>query len=142
MFRVANERESMIVEAQIRVVLVRTETTREGETLRRFHDLVLERGQTAIFPLSWTVSHVLGPESPLHGLSADTLEKGDVELICSLTGTEELFASTIHARFSYSAPDIRIGYRLADIISTEPDGRRAVDYTRFHDVEKDVDRRG
>jgi len=35
-----------------------------------------------------------------------------------------------------------MGYRLADIISTEPDGRRAVDYTRFHEVEKDVDRRG
>ena len=141
MFRVANERDSMIVEAQMRVVLVRTETTREGEVMRRFHDLLLERGQTAIFPLSWTVSHALGPESPLHGLSAETLETGEVELICSLTGTEELFASTIHARFSYSARDIRFGHRLADIISTEPDGRRAVDYTRFHDVEKDVDRR-
>lgn len=142
MFRVANERESMIVEAQIRVVLVRTETTREGEVLRRFHDLALERGHTAIFPLSWTVSHVLGPESPLHGLSEESLETGDLELICSLTGTEELFASTIHARFSYSAKDIRVGHRLVDIISTDPDGRRAVDYTHFHDVEKDVARRG
>jgi inward rectifier potassium channel len=142
MFRVANERESMIVEAQIRVVLVRTETTREGEVLRRFHDLALERGHTAIFPLSWTVSHVLGPESPLHGLSEESLETGELELICSLTGTEELFASTIHARFSYSAKDIRVGHRLVDIISTDPDGRRAVDYTHFHDVEEDVARRG
>jgi len=142
MFRVANERESLIVEARIRVVLVRTETTREGETMRRFHDLVLERGHTAIFPLSWTVTHTLSPESPLHGMTAESLASSDIELICSLTGTEELFASTIHARFSYSARDILVGHRLVDIISTEPDGRRAVDYTRFHDVEKDLDRRG
>jgi inward rectifier potassium channel len=136
MFRVANERESMIVEAHMKVVLVRSETTKEGEKLRRFHDLALERGQTAIFPLSWTVSHVLGPDSPLHGLTEETLAR-DLELVCSLTGTEELFASTIHARFSYAARDIEFGHRLVDIISTEPDGRRAVDYTRFHDIEED-----
>jgi inward rectifier potassium channel len=141
MFRVANERESLIVEARIHVVLVRTETTTEGETMRRFHDLVLERGHTAIFPLSWTVTHTLSAESPLHGMTAESLERSDLELICSLTGTEELFASTIHARFSYSASDIKVGYRLVDIVSTEPDGRRAVDYTHFHDVENDLARR-
>jgi inward rectifier potassium channel len=134
MFRVANERDSMIVEAQMRVVLVRTETTREGETMRRFHDLELERGRTEIFPLSWTVSHVMDDKSPLYGLSVETLAQGEVEIVCSLTGTEEMFASTIHARFSYSAKDIAIGHRLVDIIGTEPDGRRSVDYAHFHEI--------
>ncbi len=137
MFRVANERDSMIVEAQMRVVLVREERTAEGETMRRFHDLELERGRTAIFPLSWTVSHALDAKSPLAGLSPETPAIGEVELICSLTGTEELFASTIHARYSYSAADIKVGHRFVDIISTEPDGRRAVDYKNFHEIEPD-----
>jgi inward rectifier potassium channel len=138
MFRVANERESMIVSAQMSVVLVRNETTREGERIRRFHDLVLERSRTAIFPMSWTVSHILGPDSPLHGVSSKSLEADEVELVCSLTGTEELFASTIHARFSYAVGDIRIGHRLVDILSQEDDGRRSIDYRRFHDTEEDV----
>ncbi len=137
MFRVANERDSMIVEAQMNVVLVRTEKTAEGEVVRRFYDLTLERGRTPIFPMTWTVSHILGPESPLHGLSEATLRDGEVELICSLTGTEELFASTIHARFSYAARDILHGHRFVDILSTEEDGRRSIDYARFHDTEKD-----
>jgi inward rectifier potassium channel len=141
MFRVANERASMIVEAQMRVVLVRSELTTEGETLRRFHDLVLERGRTAIFPMTWTVSHVLDASSPLAGLSADTSSSSDLELICSLTGTEELFASTIHARFSYSLRDIKFGHRFVDILTTEPGGSRVVDYTRFHDIEPDVPRK-
>src|SRR5580658_977051 len=142
MLRVANERDSMIVEAQMRLVLVRTETTREGETMRRFHDLELERASTAIFALSWTVSHRLDDKSPLHGLSAETLAEADLELVCSLTGTEEMFASTVHARFSYSAREILMGYRFADILSVEPDGRRSVDYTRFHDVVVDEPRGG
>jgi inward rectifier potassium channel len=137
MFRVANERESLIVEAQMRVVLVREERTAEGETMRRFHDLELERGRTPIFPLSWTVSHVLDAKSPLAGLSSETLAARKVELVCSLTGTEELFASTIHARYSYSADDIKVGHRFVDIISVEPDGRRAVDYAHFHEIEPD-----
>jgi inward rectifier potassium channel len=141
MFRVANERDSMIVEAQMRLVLVREERTREGETMRRFHDLELERGRTAIFPLSWTVSHPLDAKSPLAGLTPEILASHEVELICSLTGTEELFASTIHARYSYSAGDIKFGHRLVDIISVEADGRRAVDYAHFHDIEPDDARR-
>ncbi len=142
MFRVANERESMIVEATMRVVLVRSEKTKEGEAVRRFHDLELERARTAIFPMSWTVSHKLDAASPLHDLSRSTMEAGEVELICSLTGTEELFASTIHARFSYSAADVLLGHRLVDILSVEPDGRRSIDYARFHDVEEDKVRGG
>jgi inward rectifier potassium channel len=142
MFRVANERESMIVEAQMRVVLVRQEVTREGETMRRFHDLELERARTAIFPLSWTVSHPLDAKSPLFGLSSEILASHEVEIICSLTGTEELFASTIHSRYSYSAADIQFGYRFVDILSVEADGRRAVNYSRFHEIEPDTPRGG
>ena len=57
MFRMANERGSGIVEAQVHVVLARNETTAEGEAVRRFYDLDLSRRQNALFALSWTVIH-------------------------------------------------------------------------------------
>lgn len=40
MFRMANERGTSIVEAQAHVVLIRNETTHEGEAVRRFQDVV------------------------------------------------------------------------------------------------------
>jgi inward rectifier potassium channel len=134
MFRVANERDSLIVEAQMRLVLVRTEKTKEGESLRRFVDLPLERERTAIFPLSWSIIHPVDESSPFHGATVESMREAECEIIASMTGLEETFAQTIHARYSYTPDDIALDAKLADILVRMPDGRRGVDYTRFHDV--------
>jgi len=52
----------------------------------------------------------------------------------SLTGLDESFSQTVHARHSYVAEEIIFGARFVDILSRAADGRRSVDYTRFHDV--------
>jgi inward rectifier potassium channel len=134
MFRVANERDSMIVEARMRVVLIRAETSREGTPLRRFHDLRLTRGETPIFPLSWTVSHPLDDQSPLYGVGPKEWETADMEIVCALAGTEESIAQVVQSRFSYTGEDLRWGYRFVDIVAMGEGGRRVVDYSRFHDV--------
>jgi inward rectifier potassium channel len=137
LFRVANERDSMLVEARMHVVIVRGEVTAEGSRMRRFHDLVLTRPETPIFPLSWTVTHVLDESSPLFGLSPDNWRTQDVEIICALSGVEESISQSIHARFSYVCEDIRFAHHFVDIISIGEDGRRVLDYTHFHDVVPD-----
>jgi len=75
MFRMANARGNNIVEAQLHVVLAREETTREGEAMRRFHDLRLLRPQTALFTLSWTAIHPITDGSPLAGATPEDLER-------------------------------------------------------------------
>src|SRR5258708_18426482 len=52
MFRMANERENQVVEAQLRLSLVRQERTIEGDTVRRVHDLPLARPPSGLFPLT------------------------------------------------------------------------------------------
>jgi inward rectifier potassium channel len=133
-FRVANQRDSILVEARMRVVLIKAERTAEGATMRRFHDLTLARAETPLFPLSWTVSHAIDEKSPLFGLPPEAWKEEDMEIVCALAGTEESLAQTIHARFSYAGEDIRFGHRFVDIISVGAGGRRIIDYTNFHDV--------
>ena len=70
MFRMANWRRNRIVEAQLRVVLLVTERTREGEMLRRQIDLPLVRDRTALFFLTWTAMHKIDADSPFHGPAA------------------------------------------------------------------------
>jgi inward rectifier potassium channel len=134
LFRMANERANQIVEAQLRLVLARSEVTREGIPLRRFYDLVLQRQRTAIFALTWTAIHPIDEHSPLFGQTPESLAAAEAELIASLTGIDETFSQTVHARWSYIASDLRWGARFVDILSRSPDGRRRVDYTRFHEV--------
>jgi inward rectifier potassium channel len=135
MFRVANERTNHIVEAQLRVFLIRNEVTKEGERIRRLIDLPLVRSNSPAFILSWTVMHPITPDSPLHNATLESLSSESMEIAVTLTGLDDSLGQTIHARHSYVDHELVWNARMVDIIRVEPDGRRIVDYRRFHDVE-------
>ena len=136
MFRTANERHNQIFEAEMHVSLVRDEASIEGVVMRRFYDLKLVRKQTPIFALTWTGMHIIDETSPLYGETAETLHHSNIEIIVILTGMDETVAQTIHTRHSYLADEIHWNHRFVDILVTMPDGKRLIDYTRFHDVVK------
>ncbi|MBV8134246.1 MAG: ATP-sensitive inward rectifier potassium channel 10 [Deltaproteobacteria bacterium] len=134
MFRTANLRESHILEAQIHLVFSRVEVTAEGERLRRFYDLRLQRERSALFTLSWTVVHQILPDSPLTGQTPESLRDSGVMVVVSLTGLEQTFSQTVNARQFYGAEDILWGKRLADITVFRGDETPVLDYSRFDDV--------
>ena len=57
------------------------------------------------------------------------------EIIITLTGVDETFSQTIHARHYYGDEDIRLGTRLADIMVRLSDGSFALDFAKFDDIE-------
>jgi inward rectifier potassium channel len=135
MFRMANWRRNQIVEAQLRVVLMVTERTREGETMRRFVDVPLVRDRTAVFFLTWTALHQVDAQSPFHGEGAfDRLRAQNAEMFLNLTGFDDTIGQTINARFTYALDDIIPNARFADVLELRPDGTRVIDYRKFHDV--------
>ncbi|MGA3230021.1 MAG: ion channel [Candidatus Binatus sp.] len=135
MIRMANMRANRIVEANIHVVLARNETTVEGESIRRFYDLTMTRNRSAMFALSWTAVHRIVEGSPLFGQTRDSLANGRSEIVVSITGLDETFSQTIHARHTYELDEIIWGARFADVLILDPDGTRSIDYSRFDDVE-------
>jgi inward rectifier potassium channel len=74
MIRAANARHNAISRASARLWLIRAERSREGEELRRFYELALDRNEHPIFVLSWTLFHVIDKDSPLYGVTASDLE--------------------------------------------------------------------
>ena len=132
--RIGNERSSQILEADVTVTLLRYERTLEGVPFRRFHTLHLARSHTPVFALTFTVMHHIGPDSPLRGATAASLAEEDAELLISVTGLEETTSQTVHARHSYLPEEVLFGHRFTDIFSTDADGTRVLDYTRFHET--------
>ena len=132
MFRIANARGNQVVEATLRVGLLRYETTVEGQQIRRIIDLELVRATTPVFVLSWLAVHRIVPGSPLHGLTAESMERSRTELFASLMGLDATFGQTIHARHSWTVADLRWNEQFVDIIGLLPDGRQGVNYTLFH----------
>ncbi|MBD6616620.1 ATP-sensitive inward rectifier potassium channel 10 [Komarekiella sp. 'clone 1'] len=134
MFRAANERRNQILEAQMRVYLMRDEVTVEGHLIRRFHDLKLLRSQTPSFMLSWSAMHPIDEYSPLYGMTSESLIQTKTTLVISLSGIDETVAQVVHARHHYSANDILWNYRFVDIIHYTGEGHRYIDYNHFHDI--------
>src|SRR5207248_2822898 len=134
MFRVANQRGNQVVEAQVRVTMLISETTAEGSPIRRNIDLHLLRSVSTVFALSWTVVHPLTRDSPLVTHTREQLRKGRAEIVASLVGLDDAFNQTIHSRHVWDMDEIRWNARFVDIMGPLPDGRQGVDYTRFHDV--------
>ena len=135
MFRAANQRRNRIIEAQLSMTLVWNEVSTEGHAMRRFYDLDLVRSQTPVFALTWTVMHAITPDSPLYGMTEADLIETDTELVITLTGLDETLSQTVHARHSYGPTDILRNMIFVDLFTHLPDGRFAIDYTRFHQVQ-------
>ncbi len=134
-FRVANARENQIVEASIRLSVLKFEVTSEGERMRRYYDMSLLRSQNPIFAMTWTVMHPIDENSPLHGMSFDEMVQGRIEILAILTGLDSTFGQTIHARFSYAMEDIKENARFKDIVIELPDGTRQVNLDRISEWE-------
>ena len=134
MFRTANQRHNQIIEAEIRVYLVRDEISREGEYMRRFYLLDLIRDRTPIFTLSWAIMHIIDENSPLWGATPESLAKTRSMLLVSLSGIDETVCSSLHAPYSYAASDIMWGHRFADIIDRTPEGHHYIDFAHFHET--------
>lgn len=134
-FRLANERGTQIVDARISVTVNRVETTADGGTVRRTHDLELTRYNNPNFIFAWTVIHPIVKGSPLYGQSLDQMMESDTFIGASVTGVDEVFNQTVYARNRYVAEDLRVGHDFVSILSRTDDGRRLIDYTHFHETE-------
>jgi hypothetical protein len=65
MVRIGNGRAAVLADAKAQLNVLLTETTTEGKVFRRAQELQLERAHIPMFPLFWTLMHVLDERSPL-----------------------------------------------------------------------------
>jgi inward rectifier potassium channel len=134
MIRLANARHNTVSRASARLWIIRAERTREGDQLRRFYELKLDRSEHPMFVLSWMLFHVIDKDSPLYDATASELAEGDALLVLNVGGLDDSSAQQLYARHVYSWRDIRWHHRYKDITSVSPQGRFLLDYTKFDDV--------
>jgi hypothetical protein len=116
-FRIANARKSQIIELEAKVLFSRLEGL-EGQQVRRFYPLTLERDKVAFSPLSWTLVHPINETSPLSGSTYQDLYDSDAEFLVLLTGVDENFSELVHARSSYKPGELVWGAKFLPIFTT------------------------
>ncbi len=135
MFRAANARQNIIMEASAQLRLLRDTVTEEGYHYRRIDDLPLVRSEHPLFVLGWNLMHVIDEHSPLAHETGESLRSTHTVFNLTLSGTDETTGQILMARHAYLADAIRWDHSFRDIISQGADGIDRFDYSKFHDVD-------
>jgi inward rectifier potassium channel len=131
MFRITNARSNQLMELEAKVLF-----TRLQDGVRHYTQLKLERTRVVFFPLSWTIVHPIDEESPLFAWTHEDLERTEAELLILISGIDETFAQTVHARMSYKAHEIVVGKKFSNMYNpVGKDGTISIDVSKLSDVE-------
>jgi inward rectifier potassium channel len=137
-FRIANRRRrNELIELEAQVLYTSFENNDRRQLVRRYRLLPLERNKVTFFPLAWTIVHPIDDSSPLKGKSREDLEREEAEILVLLTGVDETYEQTVHARTSYRADEIVWNARFRSVFrGTLPSHLLSIDVSRLNDIEQ------
>jgi len=138
MVRIGNGRAAGLADAKAQLNVLLTETRAKGKVFHRVQELRLERTHIPIFPLFWTLMHVLDERSPLRGYDAARAIEANAQVFVLLEARDPTLATVVHDIRNYAAKDIRFGMRYADALTTADDGTPVLDLKRIGELEPDV----
>jgi len=112
MFRIGDMRKTHLICAQVRLLLIRSYITEEGEILP-FQEFEMKLPSDGRIFLAWpsVVSHTINADSPLYTMGCADFMAGNYEIVVILEGIIESTGHTTQARTSYRAQEIQWGHR-------------------------------
>ena len=142
MLLVGNGRPGVLTDATAKLNVLLSETAADGKLLRRAQELRVERAHIPLFPLSWTLVHVLDEKSPLYGYDAVRVAQAEARIFVTLEARDPTLATSVHDMRIYAPEDIRFGVRYRDPIVIGDDGLPVLNLMTIGELEPDAgDRR-
>jgi len=135
MFRLANARKNQLIELEIKVLFSLFEIDGSGKKVRQFSQLSLQRERVVFFPLHWTIVHKIDAVSPLNNLSENDFTSSEVEILILLSGTDDTFSQTVHARSSYRYDEIEWDVKFSNIFTKKDNTTLQVDLQKISQTE-------
>jgi inward rectifier potassium channel len=134
-FRIANQRTNALVDLEATVVLMTVEGT--GTAVRRaYTTLELERSSILFLPLTWTIVHPIDANSPLAGITSESLVARAAEVMVLIRCFDDTFSQEVNIRYSYRFDEILLGYRFLPAFVNDTKGHLVLDLARMNEVIK------
>ncbi len=121
MFKMANQRSSKLIEAEVKVVM-----SYDKDGTRVFQNLGLQLQRINFFALSWTIVHPINEESPLHGFKEGSLGACNAEIVILVKAFDDTFSQTVYSRMSYKCEEFVWNAKFTSSIQEE-DGQMTID---------------
>ncbi len=104
-FRIVNTSRNQLIDIEARVTLTWLEEI-DGVLKRKFSRLDLELESIHLFPLNWTIIHMIDENSPLLGLTKAQMISQHMELLILVKGFDVTYSQQIHSKRSYRFTDL------------------------------------
>ncbi len=121
-FRLANRRNSRLINLDVKLTMSWVDTNPDGTKQRRFSRLKLEREKVVMLPLNWNIVHPIDEESPFFERSPEDLKEMNVEVIVLVEAFDESFSQTIFANGSYCDEEFLFGVKWKPMYYPDPNG--------------------
>jgi inward rectifier potassium channel len=129
-FAIANQHKSNIMDLEATVNFSWVDKN-DGDNIRRFKLLNLELSKIAMFPLSWTINHIIDEDSPMYGMGAQDLLDKEVEAFITLRGFDENYSQTVYIRRSYTSKEFIYGAKFHRAFYVGETGQVVIDLRKI-----------
>lgn len=116
--RLVHLRDTKIIGLDARVILTWLEKDDNNNLRRKFQRLELEIDSIFLFPLNWTIVHVIDENSPLFGCTKTKLQETKAEVLILVKGHDESYGKIVHANKSYDCTQLIENARFKPMYET------------------------
>lgn len=138
MLRVGNGRPGILADARVRIAVLMTEVSEEGNQYRRTHELRLARNHIPVMPLAWTMMHELDAESPIASMDAAALRAADIRFFVAMEARDPSLGATVYDIRQYQPEELAFGMHYADAIETDADGTTVLNLNQISRMAEDA----
>lgn len=134
-FRIANMRESQLIDMEARVMY--SFLQKDGEDVkRRYMSLDLEINFINMFPLPWTIVHPIDENSPIFGKGMLDLSAERAEFLIILKGYDDTFNTYVHQIHEYNMDELVFDADFDPMFDPAAQGETVVHLNKISDFHK------
>lgn len=134
MFRLANRRNNVLMEMNAKAIMM-TLVSKDDMMNRKYYQLPLEIDHVNFLPLSWTLVHKIDEQSPFFSMNEQSLLELDAEVMILISGFDDTFNQTVHARISYIASEFVWNAKFTRAFSVNENGEAVLNIEDIHKYE-------
>ncbi len=122
MIKLANARQTVLLDVSAKIILTTDYTTSTGEVQKSYYNLSLQLNHVELLPYTWTLVHEITEESPFWGKTKAEIIELNPEFLILIKGFDETFSQHVHTKQSFVVHDMLWGKKFKRIFGPNTDG--------------------
>lgn len=132
MFRLANKLNHQLQNAEVRLIASLIVDV-EGQPVRQYFELELERREIIFLASSWTIVHAIDEKSPFFQMTRDEFEHSEPEFMMQLKVYDNSYSQDTFTNTSYRKEEIIWNAKFEKILLAE-NSINYVDFNKFNEI--------